>query len=68
MWVAWGSHGGGLWVPTGWLADGLYMACRSHGGSLRLACISIRNTEKGTLRPLATPVPLWYHPGPTLVP
>jgi len=41
---------------------------RSHGGDSRLACISIRNTENGTLHPLATPAPFWYHPGPTLAP
>jgi hypothetical protein len=35
---------------------------------LRLACISIRNAEKGSLHPLATLAPFWYHPGPTLVP
>ena|SRR5208282_1420643 len=28
-----------------------------NGGGLRLACISIRKTENGSLRPLATPVP-----------
>ena len=38
------------------------------GVVVRLACISIRNTENGSLHPLATLVPLWYHPGPTLVP
>ncbi len=37
-------------------------------GGWRLDWISIRNIEKGTLDPLTALAPLWYHPGPTLVP
>ena len=29
-----------------------------------LVCISITNTENGSLHPLATPAVPWYHPSP----
>ena len=38
----------------------------THGKRAR--SISIRNSENGRLRTRGTLVPVWYHPGPTLVP
>ena len=34
------------------------------GGRLRLACISIRNSENGGLRTRGALAAAWYHPGP----
>src|ERR1019366_7067542 len=71
--VALVPHWGGFKVALGWLsvtlpAASAFCILPSPHGGLRLGCISIRNSENGSLHPFASLVPLWYQPGPTLVP